>query len=133
IRRMYKENESIFYYITVINEPYEMPAMPSGSKEGILNGMYRFRASGNKKSKLRAQLFGSGAILREALKAQELLEQKFGVAADVWSVTSYKQLYVDGNACARWNMLHPGETPRLPFITQVTKDAPGVFVAASDY
>src|SRR5207249_11339105 len=95
IRRMYRDGESIFYYRTVMNEPYAMPAMPGDVKDGILNGMYRFRASENKKSKLRAQLFGSGAILREALQAQELLESKFGVAADVWSVTSYKGLYRD--------------------------------------
>src|SRR3989449_11340488 len=90
---MYKENESIFYYITVMNEPYVMPHMPEGVKEGVLKGMYRFRASENKKLKLRAQLFGSVAILREALRAQEILEHKFNVAADVWRVTSYNVLY----------------------------------------
>ncbi|MDP9339552.1 MAG: pyruvate dehydrogenase (acetyl-transferring), homodimeric type [Acidobacteriota bacterium] len=136
IRRMYKDGESIFYYITVMNEQYAMPAMPTGVKDvkdGILNGMYRFRASENKKSKLRAQLFGSGALLREALQAQEILETKFGVAADVWSVTSYKQLYVDGNETERWNRLHPGEKPRVPYVTRTLGDAPGVLVAASDY
>ena len=107
--------------------------MPKGVRDGILKGMYLYKTSGKKDAKLHAQLMGSGAILLEALKAQEILESKFGVAADVWSVTSYKQLYMDGNACARWNMLHPGDTPRVPFITQLTKDAPGVFVAASDY
>ncbi len=133
IRRMYKDGENIFYYITVMNEQYAMPAMPKGARDGILNGMYRFRASENKKSKLRAQLFGSGAILREALQAQEILETKFGVAADVWSITSYKQLYVDGNETDRWNRLHPGETPRVPYVTSTLGDAPGVLVAASDY
>jgi pyruvate dehydrogenase E1 component len=133
IRRMYKDGENIFYYITVMNEQYAMPAMPGDVKDGILNGMYRFRASENKKSKLRAQLFGSGAILREALQAQEILETKFGVAADVWSVTSYKQLYVDGNETDRWNRLHPGEKARVPYITRTLGDAPGVLVAASDY
>jgi pyruvate dehydrogenase E1 component len=133
IRRMYVEQEDVFYYITVMNEPWEQPEMPEGVRDGILKGMYLYKKSGKKDAKLRAQLMGSGAILLEVLKAQEILESKFGVAADVWSVTSYKQLYMDGNACARWNMLHPGETPRVPFITQVTKDAPGVFVAASDY
>jgi pyruvate dehydrogenase E1 component len=133
IRRMYKDGENIFYYITVMNEQYAMPAMPEGVKDGILNGMYRFRASTNKKSKLRAQLFGSGAILREALQAQEMLETKFGVAADVWSVTSYKQLYVDGNETERWNRLHPGEKARVPYVTRTLGDAPGVLVAASDY
>jgi pyruvate dehydrogenase E1 component len=133
IRRMYVNQEDIFYYITVMNEPWAQPAMPEGVREGILKGMYRFKESGKKDAKLHAQLLGSGAILLEVLKAQEILESRYGVAADVWSVTSYKQLYMDGIACARWNMLHPGEAPRLPHVTAVTKDAPGVFVAASDY
>jgi len=132
IRRMYRDGESIFYYITVMNEPYAMPPMPAGAREGILKGMYRYRASENKKARLRAQLFGSGAILLEALKAQELLE-KFGVAADVWSITSYKELYRDGMDADRWNMLHPAEKPRVPYATRCLADAPGVFVAASDY
>jgi pyruvate dehydrogenase E1 component len=133
IRRMYKENESIFYYITVMNEPYAMPPMPADAKEGILKGIYRFRASENKKAKLRAQLLGSGAILREALRAQEILEEKFRVAADVWSVTSYKELYRDGLEAERWNMLHPIEKRRAPYLTECLANAPGVFVAASDY
>jgi pyruvate dehydrogenase E1 component len=133
IRRMYRDEESIFYYITVMNEPYAMPAMPGDVKDGILKGMYRFRASENKKSKLRAQLFGSGAILREALQAQDILETKFGVAADVWSVTSYKALYADGNEVERLNRLHPGDKPRVPYLTECLADAPGVLVAASDY
>lgn len=133
IRRMYKDGENIFYYITVMNEPYAMPSMPGDVKEGILKGMYRYRASDNKKSKLRAQLFGSGAILNEALRAQEILETKFGVAADVWSVTSYKALYNDGNEVERLNRLHPSEKPRVPYVTQCLENAPGVFVAATDY
>ena len=133
IRRMYKDNESIFYYITVMNEPYLMPPMPIGSREGILKGMYRFRANEDTSSKLRAQLFGSGAILRHVLEPQEILKQKFGVAADVWSVTSYKQLYNDGLDVERWNMLHPTERQRVPYVTQCIAEAPGVLVAASDY
>jgi pyruvate dehydrogenase E1 component len=133
IRRMYKDGESIFYYITLMNEPYAMPPMPEGAKEGILKGMYRYRAASNPNAKLRAQLFGSGTILNEVLKAQEYLEQNFGIAADVWSVTSYKALYDDGNECERWNRLHPGETPRVPYVTQSLADAPGALVAASDY
>ena len=133
IRRMYKDGESIFYYITVMNEPYAMPEMPDGASEGILKGMYKFRASSNKKSKLRAQLFGSGAILNEALQAQEILEKKYGVAADVWSVTSYKALYTDGVETDRWNRLHPAEKPRVPYVTEMLKDSPGVLVAATDY
>jgi pyruvate dehydrogenase E1 component len=133
IRRMYKDGESIFYYITLMNEPYAMPPMPTGVKDGILKGMYRYRASANKKSKLRAQLFGSGSILNEALRAQEILEEKYGVAADVWSVTSYKALYTDGNEAERLNRLHPAEKPRVPYVSQCLADAPGVLVAASDY
>jgi len=133
IKRMYKDGENIFYYITVMNEPYVMPAMPAGAREGILKGMYKFRAASNKKSILRAQLFGSGAILNEALRAQEILEQKFGVAADVWSVTSYKALYTDGIEVERWNRLHPTEKPHVPYVTQCVGDAPGVIVAATDY
>jgi pyruvate dehydrogenase E1 component len=133
IRRMYKDGESIFYYITVMNEPYAMPAMPAGVEEGILKGMYRFRAATNKKAKLRAQLFGNGAILNEALRAQEILEKNYGVAADVWSVTSYKCLYTDGIETERWNRLHPGEKPRVPYVTQCLDGSYGVLVAATDY
>jgi len=133
IHRMYRDQENIFYYITVMNEPYSMPPMPKGAREGILKGMYRFRASEAKKSKRRAQLFGSGAILREALKAQEILQEKYDVAGDVWSVTSYKQLYRDALEAERWNMLHPTEKPRVPYVTQCLAKAPGVLVAASDY
>ncbi len=133
IERMYKKGDNVFYYITVMNEPYAMPAMPEGAREGILKGMYRFRAASNPKAKLRAQLFGSGAILREAMQAQEILEEKFNVAADVWSVTSYKSLYYDGIEAERWNFLHPGEKPRVPYVTQWLENAPGVLVAASDY
>jgi pyruvate dehydrogenase E1 component len=133
IRRMYKEGESIFYYITVMNEPYAMPAMPAGVEEGILKGMYKFRAAINKKAKLRAQLFGNGAILNEVLRAQEILEKQFGVAADVWSVTSYKCLYTDGIETERWNRLHPSEKPRVPYVTQCLDGSQGVLVAATDY
>ena len=133
IRRMYKDGESIFYYITVMNEQYAMPAMPKGAEEGILRGMYRVRPSSNKKSKLKAQLFGSGAILREALKAQEILQEKYNVAADVWSVTSYKSLYMDGLQTERWNLLHPTQKPRVPYLTQALANAPGPLVAATDY
>jgi pyruvate dehydrogenase E1 component len=131
IRRMYTEQESIFYYLTVMNEQYTMPEAPPNSREGILKGMYRFKAAADPTAKLRAQLFGSGAILNEVVAAQEILT-KYGVAADVWSVTSYGELYRDGHACERWNMLHPTETPKVPYVTQCLKDAQGVFVAASD-
>ena len=135
IRRMYHEGDSVFYYLTLTNEPYVMPAMPSapGIEEGILKGLYRFKASDNRKSKLRAQLLASGAILNEALKAQALLEERYSVAADVWSVTSYKQLYCDGHDADRWNMLHPAAKARVPYVTACLAEAPGVLVAASDY
>jgi pyruvate dehydrogenase E1 component len=135
IRRMYVNGESIFYYLTVGNEPLPMPAMPDGAavRDGILRGLYLFKPSQKKDAKLRAQLFGSGAIMFEVLKAQDILESKYDVAADVWSVTSYKELYRDGNDCERWNMLHPGDKARVPFVTAQLKDAQGVLVAASDY
>jgi pyruvate dehydrogenase E1 component len=133
IRRMYVDQESIFYYLTVMNEQYAMPPMPEGVRDGILKGLYRFRATSTPDRAARAQLFGSGAILPEVIKAQEILESKYSVGADVWSVTSYSELYRDGHAAERWNLLHPGETPRVPFVTQCLSDAPGVLVAASDY
>jgi pyruvate dehydrogenase E1 component len=135
IRRMYVNGESIFYYITVMNEQYDHPAMPQGPdvREGILKGMYRLRASEKKKAKGRAQLFGSGAILLEVIKAQEMLESHYDVAADVWSVTSYQELYRDAHAAERWNRLHPGATQKVPYVTQCLENAEGVLVAASDY
>jgi pyruvate dehydrogenase E1 component len=132
IRRMYRDQESIFYYLTVMNEQYAMPPMPEGARDGILKGLYRFKTAENPKAKLKAQLLGSGAILNEVLGAQKLLE-KYNVAADVWSVTSYQELYRDGHGCDRWNMLHPTEEPQVPYVTQCLKDAPGVIIAASDY
>lgn len=132
IRRMCKDQESIFYYLTVMNEQYAMPPMPEGAKEGILKGLYRFSKAKNTAAKLKAQLLGSGAILPEVIKAAELLET-FGVAADVWSVTSYGELYRDGNACDRWNMLHPAQKARVPYIAECLAKTDGVIVAASDY
>jgi pyruvate dehydrogenase E1 component len=132
IRRMYREQESVFYYLTVMNEQYAMPPMPEGAREGILKGMYRLKPAANGKAKLRAQLLGSGAILNEVVAAQQMLE-KYDVAADVWSVTSYTELYRDGHACDRHNMLHPGEEPKVPYVTECLKDTKGVIVAASDY
>jgi pyruvate dehydrogenase E1 component len=132
IRRMYREGESIFYYITLMNEQYEMPPMPEGSREGILKGMYRLRAAEPTQHQPRAHLLGGGAILNEALKAQQILAG-YNVAADVWSVTSYQELYRDGHAVERWNRLHPGEKPRVPYVAQCLGDATGAIVAASDY
>jgi pyruvate dehydrogenase E1 component len=130
---MYVDGESIFYYLTVMNEQYAQPTMPEGVRDGILKGLYRLRASDLKKPKLRAQLLGSGAILPEVLKAQAILGERFGVAADVWSVTSYAELYRDGNACERHNMLHPTAEPAVPYVTRCLAGTPGVVVAASDY
>ena len=132
IRRMYKEQENVFYYLTAYNENYAMPPMPEGAESGILKGMYLFRPS-EKKSGPRAQLLGSGTIMNETLKAQEILERRYSVAADVWSVTSYKELRRDALEAERWNMLHPDQAPRTPYVTQCLGRARGVCVAASDY
>jgi pyruvate dehydrogenase E1 component len=133
IRRMYVKGDSVFYYITVMNEQYEMPPMPEGSREGILKGMYRFKASEKKTAKARAQLLGSGAILTEVIKAAKILEDQYDVAVDVWSVTSYQELYREGHAAERWNRMHPADTPRVPYVTQCLGETEGVVVAASDY
>jgi pyruvate dehydrogenase E1 component len=137
ITRMYCHGEDWIYYLTVGNETYPMPPMPKepGVREGILKGMYRLRATKHKgnKAKIRAHLLGSGSILNEALKAQAILEEQYGVAADVWSVTSYKELYRDAVECERWNLLHPDQEPRTPYVTELLADEKGVFVAASDY
>jgi pyruvate dehydrogenase E1 component len=133
IRRMYVEQEDIFYYLTVENDPYPMAAMPAGVEEGILKGMYKFKPSTKKRTKLKAQLFGMGAILNKALEAQEILEEKYNIAADVWSITSFKELHNDGLDTDRWNRLHPGEQARRSYIETSLKDEKGVFVIASDY
>ena len=135
LRRMYEQQENIFYYLTVMNENYAHPAMPDveGVEDGILKGMYKFKSAENPNAKLHAQLFGSGAILNETLKAQTLLAEKYQIAADVWSVTSYKELYRDGHESDRWNLLHPGEKQKLPYVTRCIMNSPGPCVAASDY
>jgi pyruvate dehydrogenase E1 component len=134
IKRMYGDGEQAFYYITVMNEQYEMPAIPPGAEDGIVKGLYRLREAGTGAGKgaARAQLIGSGAILNEAVKAADLLG-RYGVAADVWSATSYNELYRDAHRADRWNLLHPGETPKVPYVTACLANAPGVVVAASDY
>ncbi|MEW6755020.1 MAG: pyruvate dehydrogenase (acetyl-transferring), homodimeric type [Candidatus Latescibacterota bacterium] len=135
IRRMFEQQEDVFYYLTVANEQYPMPAKPDeeGVDEGILRGLYRFRRSPTASSPRRAHLLASGAILNQALEAQQLLEEKHGVSADVWSVTSFKELYRDGVAADRWNRLHPGQEPRRSFIEQTLGQDAGVYVIASDY
>jgi pyruvate dehydrogenase E1 component len=129
---MMKENEDIFYYITLYNENYPMPPMPDGVEEGILRGIYKFRPA-NKDLPRRVQLFGSGAPMRCVLEAQQLLEERFHVAADVWSVTSYQLLRNDALRCERWNMLHPEEEHHIPYIEQVLGNVSGPFVAVSDF
>jgi len=135
MHRMMVEHEDIYYYLTVGNENYAMLPMPAGAgvREGILRGLYRVRPSDRPDAPLRAQLLGSGSILNEALKAQGMLAERYGVAADVWSVTSYKELRRDGLETERWNLLNPGQPPRVPFFTTALQDAPGAIVAASDY
>lgn len=133
IYRMYEKREDIFYYITVMNENYPQPPMPKDVKDGILKGMYKFKASSLKDQKLKAHLLGSGTILNEAIKAAEILENNFKVSTDVWSVTSYKNLHLDAQETERWNMFHPDQEPKVPYISEVTKEEKGVFVAASDY
>jgi pyruvate dehydrogenase E1 component len=132
IKRMYRDGENVFYYITVENENYAQPKMPEGAEDGILKGMYKFRPAPNKHT-LRAHLLGSGAMMNHALKAQELLDEKYKIAADVWSVTSYKELHRDAMATERWNMLHPGEAPRRSYVAECFADEEGVIVASSDY
>ncbi|HXO38575.1 MAG TPA: hypothetical protein VN872_08050, partial [Candidatus Acidoferrum sp.] len=131
IRRMYQEGEDRFYYIMLYNEDYVMPAMPAGCEEGIIKGIYKLKAAEGKKATV--QLFGSGPILNEALRAQSILAEKYGVQADVWSVTSYNELRREALACDRWNRLHPAEKPKQPHILSVLEKADGPIVAASDY
>jgi len=133
IRRMYQEQEDIFYYLTIMNDNYIQPAMPEGVRDGILKGMYKLESAGNPKGKVRAQLLGSGAILNEVRQARKILLDEYGVAADVWSVTSYKELLRDALDCQRWNVRHPDEAPRIPYLRQCLKDAPGPVIATTDY
>jgi pyruvate dehydrogenase E1 component len=138
MRRMYKEQEDIYYYITVMNENYAHPAMPEGVESGILRGMYRLSSSGEKagkgaKGKLKVQLMGCGTILREVIAGAELLEKDFGVSADIWSVTSFNELRRDGVETARWNMLHPESEPRASYVEQCFRDHSGPVIAATDY
>ena len=133
LRRMYAEDEDVFYYITICNENYAQPPMPGGEGviEGILKGIYRVSASAN--GPARVQLWGSGTILNEALRAQKLLWERFQVPADVWSVTSYNRLRAEALEVERWNRLHPAATPRKPYLQQVMEATEGPIVAASDY
>lgn len=133
LRRMIKENEDIFYYLTLYNENYEMPAKPKGVDEGILKGIYKFRSAESKK-RHKAQLFGSGSILAsQVLKAQQMLSDEHDVAADVWSVTSYKLLRQEALSVERWNRLHPGDAPRSSYLQQALNGTEGPVIAVSDW
>ncbi|MGB2271864.1 MAG: pyruvate dehydrogenase (acetyl-transferring), homodimeric type, partial [Pseudomonadales bacterium] len=132
LKRMYELQENKFYYITTMNENYTHREMPVGVEDGIIKGIYPLIKSSSKSVK-HVQLMGSGTILREVEAAAELLQEDWDIAADVWSITSANELRRDGLACERWNMLHPNETPRVPYITEQLKDAKGPFVAATDY
>ena len=133
LRRLYQEGETAIYYITVENENYPMPTLPEGVAEGIVRGIYRVAQQEAKQNAPRVQLFGSGAILRSVLDAQQMLAERYGMASDVWSVTSYSQLRREAQECRRWNMLHPGQPPRKSYLEQVIDGVSGPFIAASDY
>ena len=132
MRRMLEEGEDVFYYLTLYNEPYPQPEMPEGNEQGVLRGLYRFRqAPGDRKH--RAQLLGSGTILQQVLRAQELLAEHHDVAADVWSATSYQQLRADALEVERWNRLHPNDAPRQPYVVDCLEAQDGPVIAASDF
>ena len=137
LRRMYQERENCFYYVTAMNENYSHPAMPEAAETGIIRGIYLLDGAGARKNQLKVQLLGSGAILNEVVAAAQMLKEDYKVAADVWSVTSANQLCRDGQSCVRWNMLHPDETPRQPYITEQlagkNNEIDSPVIAASDY
>jgi len=134
LRRMYEQQEDIYYYITVMNENYAHPPMPEGVEKGILRGMYLFsEGKVTKKNQLKVQLLGSGTILREVIAGAALLEKDFGISADIWSVTSFNELRRDGIESVRWNMLHPRDEPRTPYVEQCLRDRAGPVIAATDY
>jgi len=132
LRRMYVEGESLFYYLTLYNENYPMPPLPEGVAEGVLKGLYRFKPGPETKGP-KAHLLGSGPIVREALRAQQILGEKFGVAADVWSATSYKLLRNDALRADRWNRLHPTAPPRKSYVQTLLEKETGPFIAVSDH
>jgi pyruvate dehydrogenase E1 component len=133
MRRMYQEQEDVYYYITVMNENYAHPPMPEGVEKAILKGMYLLREGEKRQGSLKVQLLGSGTILREVIAAAELLERDFSVAADIWSVTSFNELRREALAVERWNMLHPEHEPRVSHLQACLKDRDGPVIAATDY
>src|SRR3546814_5477351 len=132
LKRMIEDQENVFYYITIMNENYSQPGLVPGDEEGIVRGMNKFKAVG--KGKQRVQLMGSGTILLEVLRAQELLQDDWGIGSDVWSMTSYTELRRDGLDCERHNMLNPGEDkPRVPYVTSQLEKTAGPIVSSTDY
>ena len=131
LKRMYVDQEDVFYYLTIMNENYQQPAMPKGVEEGILQGMYLYKKT--KDSKLKVQLLGSGTILNEVIAGAEMLAEDFGVGADIWSVTSFTELRREGLDCTRWNRLHPEEKPRISYVEQCLSDQKGPFIVSTDY
>ena len=129
LKRMFEKQDNVFYYITVMNENYEHPALPDGSEQGIVKGIYPYR----RKPDAEVQLLGSGAILREVIAAADLLKDDFGVEANIWSVTSFTELRRDGVDCQRWNMLHPGDEPRISYVETQLSGHAGPVIAATDY
>ncbi|KAI5912536.1 pyruvate dehydrogenase (acetyl-transferring), homodimeric type, partial [Thauera sp. 2A1] len=132
LRRMFAEQEDIYYYITVMNENYEHPEMPVGAEADILKGLYALR-KGTDSSGPRVQLMGSGTILREVIAAADLLKADWGVEADLWGAPSFNELARDGQAVERWNLLHPMEAPRTSHVAQKLDGAQGPVIAATDY
>lgn len=135
MKRMYQDNEDIYYYLTVMNEQYVQPPLVKGSEEGILKGMYLFESveSKGRGKKLMVQLLGSGTIFNEVRAAAEILKEEFSVNSDIWSVTSFNELAREGQKCQRWNMLNPEKKPKLPYVGQCLKKERGPVVASSDY
>jgi pyruvate dehydrogenase E1 component len=131
MRRMYVDQENIFYYLTVMNENYQQPALPKGVEQGILKGGYALQTGG--RGKVRATLLGSGTILRECLAAAKILETEYGIPADVFSITSFSELRREALEIERWNMMHPSETARVPYVESLLKNHEGPIVAATDY
>jgi pyruvate dehydrogenase E1 component len=132
LRRMFKDQEDVYYYITLMNENYSHPVMPDGAEEGIRRGMYLFREGGPSRG-LRVQLLGSGTILREVIAAADLLKQDFDVLADIWSCPSFNELRRNGMETERWNLLHPAQTPRKSYVEQCLANRPGPVIASTDY
>jgi len=138
LKRMVERQENVFYYITLLNENYAMPGLKEGTEAQIIKGMYLLEPAAETKGKAKAKaplvnLLGSGTILRESMEAKKLLEADWGVAANVWSCPSFNELARDGQACDRWNLLHPTETPKVPFVTEQLAPHDGPVIASTDY